>query len=206
VSFAPSLVAAALLVASLSSQAAPNLITNGSFEDTVVPVNTWVILPGVPGWTGVPDIELRNDFDGPAQDGVNYVELDTFANSSMSQTFAATGLVRLSFWYGPRANANALAGSNDLSFSLGNLSGTLLEGVPGGTPIQWIHYSGIADVGSSGSATLTFSALGLSDMIGGSIDNVSVTAVPEPETAALLLAGLLVVGTAARRRGRAANL
>ena len=78
--------------------------------------------------------------------------------------------------------------------------------MPGGTPIQWIHYSGIADVGSSGSATLTFSALGLSDMIGGSIDNVSVTAVPEPETAALLLAGLLVVGTAARRRGRAANL
>ena len=202
--FSQSLIVAAALAASVSAQAAPNLIVNGSFEATTVNPNTWVILPTIPGWTGNPDIELRNDYDGPAQDGVNFVELDTFANSAMHQSFAATGQVLLSFWYAPRANANAPAGSNDLSFSLGNLSGTLLQGVAGSTPQTWIHYTGVADVGNSGTATLSFAALGISDQIGGSIDNVSVTAVPEPGMAALLLAGLGLVGWQARRRRVAA--
>ena len=199
----PSLSAAALLAVSMSAQSA-NLIVNGSFEQTTVTPNTWVIETSFPGWTGAPDIELRNDYDGTAQDGVNFVELDTFANSAMSQSFAATGLVNLSFWYAPRANANALAGSNDLSFSLGNLSGTLLAGVAGSTPHQWVRYTGVADVGSSGTATLTFAALGVSDQLGGSIDNVSVTAVPEPGAAAMLLAGLGVIGCLSRRRQAAA--
>jgi hypothetical protein len=38
-------------------------------------------------------------------------------------------------------------------------------------------------------------------MSGGSLDNISVTAVPEPETVAMMLAGLgIVAGVASRRR------
>ncbi len=37
----------------------------------------WSIYPTLIGWTGGPDIELRNNVAGAAYDGVNYVELDT---------------------------------------------------------------------------------------------------------------------------------
>jgi hypothetical protein len=50
---------------------------------------------------------------------------------------------------------------------------------------------------------LEFFANGTSDSLGGSLDNVSVTAVspvPEAETYAMLLAGLGVLGVASRRR------
>lgn len=191
------LCAATLAAMPLASQA-QNLVTNGSFEQDTPAIDYWTITPNLIGWTGAPDIELRNNYDGTAQDGASFVELDTFANSAMSQVINATGLVELTFWYAARPNV--AAGSNDLSFSLGNLSGTLLQGVAGGGTIEWIKYTGIADLGTSGSATLTFTALGTSDMAGGSLDNISVTAVPEPETVALMLAGLGLVGGVARRR------
>lgn len=191
--------AAILFAATPLVSQAQNLVTNGSFELDTPAVDYWTITPTLIGWTGFPDIELRNNYDGTAQDGANFVELDTFENSEMRQEIHGTGLVELTFWYAARPNV--AAGSNDLVFSLGNLSGTLLEGVAGGGTIAWIKYTGIADLGTSGTATLTFAARGTSDMMGGSLDNISVTAVPEPETAALMLAGLgLVGGVAGRRR------
>lgn len=177
---------------------AQNLVTNGSFELDTPNVDYWKITNNLIGWTGSPDIELRNNYSGTAQDGVNFIELDTFANSSMSQVIHATGLVQLTFWYSARPNV--VAGSNDLSFSLGNLSGTVLQGVAGSNAHEWTKYSGIADLGNSGSATLTFSALGVSDEYGGSIDNVSVTAVPEPASSVLLLAGLGLLVAASKAR------
>lgn len=191
------LLAAALASLTLSA-GAQNLVVNGSFEADIVAPGTWVIQQNFVGWTGNPDIEIRNAFDGIAQDGVNYVELDTFANSSMSQAINATGLVQLTFWYGARPSASA--GSNTLSFSLGNLSGTLLENAAGSGGIEWLMYTGIANLGNSGTATLTFTALGTSDQLGGSIDNVSVTAVPEPANAAMMIAGLGLIGGIARWR------
>ena len=48
---------------------------------------------------------------------------------------------------------------------------------------------------------LSFSAQGTSDSYGGSIDNISVTsAVPEPESYVMLLAGMGLIGAVARRR------
>lgn len=199
--FAHAVTAAILAATPLASQA-QNLVTNGSFEQDTAAIDYWTITPTLIGWTGAPDIELRNNYDGTAQDGANFVELDTFANSGMSQVIHGTGLVELTFWYAARPNA--AAGSNDISFSLGTLSGTLLQGVAGGGSIEWLKYTGVADLGASGSATLTFTALGVSDMAGGSLDNISVTAVPEPETVVLMLAGLGLVGGVASRRHKTA--
>ena len=58
--------------------------------------------------------------------------------------------------------------------------------------------------GASGNFALSFSNAG-GDNVGALLDNVSVdtaltTAIPEPETYALMLAGLFTVGAAARRR------
>lgn len=189
--------------------AATNLVRNGSFEADPAPNAYWTITETLTGWQGDPatvdgrfgGIELQNQgFENlVAQDGANWVELDTYRNSWMTQTVQATGWVELSFWYAARPGW--AAGTQDLGFSLGSLKGTVLQGVAGGSTLQWQHYVGRVDLGSSGSAVLRFEAQGLSDMAGGLLDNVSVTAVPEPATTALWLAGLGLVAVARSRSG-----
>jgi hypothetical protein len=180
--------------------AGPNLVVNGSFEADVITPGTWVIQPYITGWTGAPNIELQNHLEGnTAQDGNQLVELDTFNNSAMSQTLNATGWVRLSFWYTPRIGWGA--GTQGLQVSLAGLSSTVLENTPGGSVPDWQQFSALVDLGNSGSAVLRFAAIGTSDQAGGLIDNVSVTAVPEPSTGWLALAGGLgLVGWLRRQR------
>jgi hypothetical protein len=195
-------IASALLTLSLAATAqaaAPNLVVNGSFEADPIAANSWVIRPTITGWTGAPDIELQNHLEGNLpQHGEQLVELDTFANSAMSQTISATGWVILSFWYTPRIGWGA--GTHGVQVSLGSFSSVVMDGVAGGTVPQWQRFSALVDLGSSGSAVLRFAATGTSDMAGGLIDNVSVTAVPEPSTSALALGGGLALAAWWRRR------
>lgn len=191
----------ALSLAPAAHAAGPNLVVNGSFEDSVIPTGTWVIQPSIKGWTGAPDIELQRQLEGNlAQDGQQLVELDTFGNSAMSQTINATGWVALSFWYTPRIGWPA--GTHGIQVSLGSFSGTVMESVAGGSVPNWQHFSALVDLGNSGSAVLRFAATGTSDMAGGLIDNVTVTAVPEPASAWLALAGGAWLVARRRRAGR----
>lgn len=185
-----------------------NLVRNGSFEAPALDGEGWVIVGSIPGWQGdatvldgkLSGIEVQyGAFEGlAAQDGRQRVELDTYRNSVMTQTLQASGWVELSFWYAARPGW--AAGSQDLGFSLGTLSGTVLQGVAGSAPLQWQHYVGRVDLGSAGRAELRFEALGVSDQAGGLLDNVSVTAVPEPQAAALWLGGLALLGARLRMR------
>lgn len=194
------LLAAALALSLPAAFAAgPNLVVNGSFEADAIQPGTWVIQPVITGWVGAPDIELQNALEGNlAQDGSQLVELDTFANSAMSQTINATGWVELSFWYTPRIGWGA--GTNGVQVSLGSFSSTVMDTAAGASVPQWQRFSALVDLGSSGSAVLRFAAVGTSDMAGGLIDNVAVTAVPEPGTAALALGGGALLAAWLRRR------
>lgn len=189
----------ALALAAIGSQA-QNLVQNGSFEDNVQSSGTWAIYSSLSGWAGLPNIELRNNVAGAAQDGKNFVELDTNNNSGMKQTILGTGLVELSFWYSARPNTGA---TNNLSVSFGSFVAEVLNGVSNVTGSHvWQKYTTVVDMGNTGSMDLFFRATGPNDSYGGSLDNISVTAVPEPETLALMLAGLGLVGAVARRRNK----
>ncbi|OWQ93715.1 hypothetical protein CDN99_04490 [Roseateles aquatilis] len=192
------LIAAALFAAPLFAMAAPvNLLTNGSFESTVVGSGSYTIVNSTAGWTVGPNgLEIRNNVAGSAFDGVNFVELDTTANSWISQTlntvFGAT--YTMSFAYANRPDQLGAA-SNGLSWSIGSLSGL----VGNNTNTTWQTFT-TTFTGTGSPMTLKFAAAGISDSYGTSLDKVSVTAVPEPESLALLLAGLGAMGVVLRRR------
>lgn len=195
-----SLICAAIAASAFAAQGA-NLVVNGSFEEVTAGntqnSGTWAIYNAITGWTGQPNIEVRDGVAGNAQNGSNYVELDTTGNSGMFQTLTGTGWYELSFWYSARMNV--AAGSNGLGFTFGDLTGQVLTstaGAPSGN--VWQQYTGLVHL--NGATALTFFAAGASDSVGGSLDNVSVTAVPEPESYAMMLAGLALMGTIARRR------
>jgi hypothetical protein len=194
-------VATALLASPLLASASTNLITNGSFEANAQASSTWHIYNNLAGWTGgKAGIELRNNVAGKAHEGQNYVELDTRANSSMSQSFNTLlgQAYVLSFAYSPRegvaANSNAIQVLWN-GADLGTFTGT---GAASGN--VW-EVETLNVFGTGGLTTLSFKGVGRSDSYGGSLDSVSVTtAIPEPETYALMVAGLGLMGLVALRR------
>ena len=218
----PNIVIAATLLAAAAGAQAQNLVTNGSFESiTTAGVagqapGTWAVYTSIVGWTGAPNIEVRDNLAGVAQDGGNFVELDTHptaaapgpnTNSGMYQDIVGTGYVNLSFYYSARPNTGV---TNKLGFSFGSFTdNTLLASASNNTGShQWIQYTlNNFKLDADGVTRLSFWASGKPDTYGGSLDNVvvtAVTAVPEPETYALLLAGLGLIGAAVRRQKRAA--
>jgi hypothetical protein len=223
----------ALLGAALAGSAsAATIVVNGSFEQgtgTGVANRTafgnlgqagsanWDIYTGtnVTGWNAGPHgIEIQTDRTLPgsgggnvdAQDGENYVELDTTRNSSMRQTvFLSGGTYTLSFFYSPRVNA-AAAGqtTNAIIYSLigtgGPLFTLLADGPSGRAPFgQWTEFTHVFTA-SQGNYDLIFSAAGQSNGLGGLMDNVSITPVPLPGAGLLLLGAVGGLAFVRRRK------
>lgn len=202
------LIAAALglLIAAPAMAVAPsNLIVNGSFEATAQANGSWAIYNMVAGWSTASGsgIEVRNNFVGTAFDGSNFVELDGYAdpaNTVMQQTLLTTTagqLYNLSFFYSGRPGV-ADAATNGMAVAWNGITLTTLAD-SGGSQHNWRAVG--LQVTGTGNDVLSFSATGMNDSYGGSLDNVSLTAaVPEPGTYAMMVAGLLAVGFIARRR------
>lgn len=196
-----SVVAATLLASASAHASVINLINNGSFEVNAVGNGSWTTLSSMSGWTvGQNGVEVRNNVAGAASNGSNYVELDTSGNSWIRQTIATTSshLYTLSFDYSPREGSSW--NTNGIEVLWGGQSVGVFSGNSSGPGNHWQHIS--LQLDSFGPSTaLEFRAVGASDSIGGSLDNVALSAaVPEPGTLASIALGLGLLGFTLRRK------
>jgi hypothetical protein len=193
------LVAMLALLVSLAavSARADELIDNGGFEAPVQGGGSWNIYTSLPGWTGGQNgIELRNNVAGTAYEGWNFVELDTTANSCMYQdvdTLLGQEYL-LSFYYAPRKDVAYESNGIELKF---NGDWLLSASGDNNTDPDWKEYH-YTVFGTGGKDRVLFTALGVSDSYGGSIDKVSMSSVPLP--GALLLFGSGLLGLVGVRR------
>lgn len=190
--------AALALVATLPVRA--NLLVDGGFESPAIAYGSYATYASLPGWTGAPNIEVQNHVAGSPYEGAQFVELDTSANSAMAQSFAsvAGATYRIAFRYSPRPGV--AAASNGIEFLWnGVVLATLASNGVGLSDTLWTGYDFTA-VASGARSRVGFAAVGTSDSLGGYLDDVVVTAVPEPGVIGLLALGAVLAWARPRRR------
>jgi hypothetical protein len=193
------ILASIVFVLSWNVQAA-NIVVNGSFESPELKAKTWKVFQSIDGWSTVgAGIEIRNNVAGSAYEGNQFAELDSHgkqSNSSISQTLSTMlgKVYKLSFAYSPRIKQPEDTNGIDVFWN-----GNLLQSISGaGSKVHdWLVYSFM--VQGTGKDVLAFEATGKQDTLGGSLDDVSVSAVPIP-AAALLFAPALLGLIGLRRR------
>ena len=203
------IIAGCLFLAASGIASASNLLINGSFENPAQAEGTWKVYASIPGWTTTtgPGLEIRNSIVGEAQDGQNFVELDshyaTDTNSAITQTISgltAGATYEVSYWYSPRINQPTT--TNWIKALWNGTEQGAVSG-KGGSANNWINYTFLVTA-LTGTNSLTFSAFGTDDSLGGNIDNVSLSAVPLPAAAWLFGSALLGFG-AVRRKQKAGS-
>lgn len=174
----------ALLPALAVPQASAAVVDNGSFESLALADGDSLRTSSLAGWNVDGFVRLIDPAaNNSLIDGDNLLRLR--AGNGISQSLSLNDAVRytLSFAY-------RLSSGGDASFSVGGNTIDLAAGT------RAYSYS---FMGSNASSVLSFNA----DAGRLTLDNVSIAAaVPEPETYALMLAGLVMVGIYARRRHR----
>tara|TARA_R110002111_G_scaffold3391_3_gene20798 strand:+ start:891 stop:1505 length:615 start_codon:yes stop_codon:yes gene_type:complete len=193
------------LLLALSSQVnAANIVINGSFENPDIAPGTWSVhSPSILGWTtGSAGVEIRDNVAGTAYEGDQFAELDSHgsdSNSYITQTLSTVigQMYELSFAYSPRIGQPEQTNGIDVFWN-----GGLLDSVTatGSNIHNWVVYTFM--VQGTGSDVLKFAATGIEDTLGGSLDDVQVSAVPIP-AAALLFAPALLGFMGLRRKAKA---
>lgn len=192
------LFAAASAIAALAMSAPASAATTFTtdFDSTNFGAGAgFTIIPTYEGWTGGSNgIEVQyNNVAGLAYSGANLVELDTNGNSSMSRTIDA-GTYLLRYFYSNRPNVPAT--SNGIDVLLNGTSVFSSAGGNGGGQTSWIEQTYAFTVGAP--TTLTFAALGTSDSLGGYVDSISLSSVPETSTWLMMIGGFGALGAAIR--------
>ena len=142
-----------------------------------------------------------------AQNGVKSLDLYGFNAGTISTTFAtvASQVYQVTFFYSREPDRNGVGSNSPVPSSLsvvaagGSAQTFSFSGTS--TPANMLWTQGLYNFTATGtSTTLSFAALNGVNGGGAMLDNVSVSAVPEPAEWAMLLSGIGLVGWAAKRR------
>jgi choice-of-anchor C domain-containing protein len=193
----------------MSVQAAPALavtVINGGFEDSTAS-GQFETLGGsqLPGWTVTDTIDLIGSYWEGANGSAQSVDLAGNSPGAIQQTInglIAGQVYRLSFF----VSANPDNGPNPRlgSFAIGANNGSISVNTAGiGRPnsMLWRRQDYIF-TGSGSPTVLSFAADPGSSAFGLALDDVSISAVPEPSTWAMLIFGFAGIGYMMRRRAK----
>lgn len=190
------------------ANAATNLIVNGGFESSTFNGNFTTFSAGSTGLTGwtitTGSVDLINQYWAPSS-GNYSLDLSGNQDGTISQSFATVIGQKYVVSFDMAGNPDDKAIDPEKYLQVG-LSQEPLYTVnttqTSRNNMGWITKSFVFQAVSAQS-TLHFAG-GQESAYGVALDNISVTAVPEPETFAMLLAGLGVVGAVARRKRKTA--
>jgi len=183
---------ASLAFGSSFAQAAP--VFSDNFDSYTGQLN-W---PGAGGWSvsdGTVDIiPVNGQFDFLPGNG-NYVDLDGSTSNAGLFTNSVSLLAGNTYTLSFDLAGNARGGSETVDVFFGTSSSTLVLNQNDPFQTYSLSFSAI----TSGVVSFGFQNQG-GNNIGALLDNVTVAAVPEPDTYAMVLAGLGLMGFVARRR------
>ena len=202
--------AALLLIAAVGqATASTNLVVNGSFEDGISLNSNGIATfsaasQGLTGWlVGLNTVDVVNGQWWNASSGSNSLDLSGLKKGEIHQVLNTTAgqLYQLSFdmagnvFGGPAVKKMSVNVGSSGVFSFDN-TGT------SATNMGWATYTSTF-IATASTTTLSFLS-NTAGNAGPALDNISVTAVPEPESYAMFLAGLGIMGAVARRRSKKA--
>jgi hypothetical protein len=204
----PTRLALATAAIALSAPAFAVTVVNGSFENPSIVgshFDTYTTASTLPGWTveyGSVDLVKFNPTTvqgWSAQDGSQSVDLNGNTRGAISQVltgFTANSPYQLSYWY----SATTVGGAKVSLTYLDGTSGTngFTSTIDATANTGWTQQI-LNFTPTTTNVKLTFDSLVYSGPLGMAIDNVNVALVPEPHEWAMMLAGLGLVGWAARR-------
>ncbi len=181
--------ATSLSILAFASQAADIPLTNASFESSVAGPLTYAAPSSTWGTSGAPTVAGSGGYDGG-----KFALLD--AGETIYQAFNSldAGVYSVNFWASGQGLSSVFASEDVQANNYANPVGTTGAAATWGPGWQAVSYTFTATANNPYHVIFEGAGAGLG------IDGVTVTAVPEPESYAMMLAGLGAMGFVARRR------